>query len=180
MMRNKSMKRTVWTAVLLAITISGGWTLYVGAQELQKQIGFSPESEAKSPRFQFVEHFFLKEGQPYEIFLRLDCRTGRTWRYHATQSGWAAIKESLKDVSEADYQDRSELLSHVYRNEQGLQLERMLRVDYDSGRSWTFEPTAGEWVDIEVEEGIPSSDQQASAQAAQPKAPEQDEQAPAK
>ena len=172
------MKRTFWTAVLLAITLSGGWTLYVGAQELQKQIGFGQEAEAKSPRFQFIEHFFLNEGQPYEIFLRLDCQTGQTWRYHATQSGWAVIKESPQDALEVDHQDRYELLSHVYRNERGIQLERMLRVDYQSGRSWMNDPALGQWFEIEIE-GAPSSAQQASIQSAPPKPPTTESRAPA-
>ncbi len=164
------MRRTFWTAVLLAITLSGGWTLYVGAQELQKEMGFGSESEAKSPRFQFVEHFFLKEGQPYEVFLRLDRQSGRTWRYHATQSGWAAIQESPKGAPDGDYQGRYELLSHVYRNEQGIQLERMLRVDYQAGRSWMYDTAAGQWAEIEIE-GTPPANQQASTQSAQPQAP---------
>ncbi|MCC7476795.1 MAG: hypothetical protein IT425_15500 [Pirellulales bacterium] len=164
------MKRTFWTAVLLAITLTGGWTLYVGAQELQKEIGFGSVSEAKLPRFQFVEHFFLNEGEPYEIFLRLDRQSGLTWRYHATQSGWAAIKESSKDTLAGEQPDRYELLSHVYRNEQGIQLERMMRVDYQSGRSWAYDPAASQWAEIEVE-GAPSANQQASTPTAQPQTP---------
>ena len=160
------MKRTFWSTVLMAITITGGWTLYVGAQELQNQIGFSSETNAISPRFLFVEHFFLNQGQPFEIFLRLDRHTGQTWRYHATQSGWALIRESSNGTPEADSHDRYELLSHVFRNAQGIQLERMLRVDYESGRSWMYETTAGEWVELEIEV-VPSTDERDANQTAQ-------------
>jgi hypothetical protein len=157
------MKRVFWTAALLVFTFSGGWTLFVGAQELQSQIGFKPESSVAAPRFHFTEHFFLKEGQPYEIILRLDRQTGQTWRYHATQTQWTVVKESSGAAPAADYQDRYELLSHVYRNPQGIQLERMMRIDYLSGRSWMYETTAEQWNEIEIEVG-PSADQQALMQ----------------
>lgn len=161
------MKRTFWTTVLLAITLSGGWTLFVGAQELQRQISFGSESEPKAPRYQFIEHFFLNQGEPYEIFLRLDRRTGQAWRYHATQPGWTMIKDAASLPAVGDLQDRYELLSHVYRNPDGIQLERMLRVDYESGRSWTYDPAASGWDEIPIE-AVPPSNQQASAAPKEP------------
>lgn len=156
------MKRSFWTAVLLAITLCGGWTLYVGAQELQKQTSFGSESEPKEPRFQFLEHFFLNQGEPFEIFLRLDRRTGQAWRYHATQPGWSMVKDAASLPAAGEIPDRYELLSHVYRNPDGIQLERMLRVDYELGRSWAYEPSASRWDEIPIE-AVPPIEQQAAA-----------------
>jgi hypothetical protein len=154
------MKRTFWTVVLLAIAFSSGWALYVGAQELQKQIELAPESQPKPPRFQFIDHFFLNQGQPYEVYLRLDRQSGQTWRYHATQSRWTVIREPSNAGPDADFEDRYELLSHVYRNDQGIQMEKILRVDYQSGRSWVYESMADRWMELEVE-GAPSNQQPA-------------------
>jgi hypothetical protein len=164
------MKRMFWTAVLIAITLTGGWTLYVGAQELQNQIGFGADSEPRAPRFQFIEHFFLNQGEPYEVFLRIDRQTGQSWRYHATQTMWSMIEESSERDPQGGFHDRYELMSHVYRNPQGIQLERMLRVDYQSGRSWTYDPMASRWDEIAVE-GTASNGQQSSARTARSDVP---------
>jgi hypothetical protein len=151
--------------VLIAITVSSGWALYVGAQELQTQLAIStsPEADARL-RYQFTDHFFTQRGQQFEIFLRLDKFTGQTWRYHASQPSWTLIPEADGSSPSLDRENRYELLSHVYRDQLGTEQEMFIRVDYIDGRSWRYQGMAGTWDEIKMEqppevESVPAAPQ---------------------
>ena len=62
-------------------------------------------------RYQFSPHQFGANGVLQEIYIKLDCFTGKTWRFHASTAKWTPIAEP-ESVSplESSEQNRYELL----------------------------------------------------------------------
>lgn len=149
------MKRSFWSIVFLAMTILGGWTVYVGAQEIQDLVvpaeARSDDESSAQHRYQFVDHFFMHNGIRYEVFLRMDRTTGKTWRYHASQSAWTEIGEEASGMPEVDGKEkRFELMSHVYYDEGGTEHEQFLRVDSIDGLSWKYKGLDKTWTALKV------------------------------
>lgn len=139
--------------MLMMMLASGSWALYVGAQDFQNLLAETSSSEnLDSMRYQFTDHVFLQNGRQLEILLRLDRFTGETWRYHASQSAWSPISEpdnSILPISSGE--SRYELISHVYRDQLGRELELFVRVDFVDGNSWSYQGMSGSWDPITVE-----------------------------
>jgi len=148
------MQRSFWSILFIVMTIVGGWTVYVGAQEIQDLLVPAPPQGAEAEeqyRYQFVDHFFMHNGTRYEVFLRLDRITGRTWRYHASQPGWTEIGEEPGSLPARDGAvNRFELMSHVYYDESGTEHEQFLRVDYADGHSWKYKGMDKAWTALTV------------------------------
>lgn len=148
------MKRSFWSIVFIAMTVLGGWTVYVGAQEIQDLVvpaAQRTDDASDQHRYQFVDHFFIHNGIRYEIFLRLDRVTGKTWRYHASQPAWTEIGEDASGLPANDgAEKRFELMSHVYFDERGAQHEEFLRVDSIDGHSWKYKGLDKSWTALEI------------------------------
>jgi hypothetical protein len=149
------MKRSFWSIVFLAMTILGAWTVYVGAQEIQDLIvpaeALRDDRSADKHRYQFVDHYFMHNGIRYEIFLRLDRVTGKTWRYHASQAAWTEIGEEASGLPANDgTENRFELMSHVYYDEGGTQHEQFVRVDSVDGLSWKYKGLDRTWTALKI------------------------------
>ena len=164
------MKRSFWTILLLLMVSSGGWAVYVGAQEFQGLVAEAPTDEAQDQlRYQFTDHFFVQNGREFEILLRLDRLTGETWRFHASQGAWTPIAEPSNGTRPVSSREqRYELMSHIYRDQNGVRHELFLRVDYVDGHSWSYRGMAGTWKNIVVEPGTDTGQTAAEATPQQP------------
>lgn len=165
------MKRSFWSMLLIVMTVSGGWAIYVGAQDFQNLLTeTSPGENRDELRYQFTDHFFLQNGRQFEVLLRLDRITGETQRFHASQGFWTSISEPEESPRPiASGENRYELISHVYRDQAGIQHELFVRVDYVDGTSWSYRGMADTWTAIAIEQN------QATDQAAVEEAPAADE-----
>jgi hypothetical protein len=103
-------------------------------------------------RFQFVPHQFGANNVLQEIYLKLDCYTGKTWRFHASTVRWTPIPEpSGAQPLDASEQNRYELLTHDYYDTYGEEQELIMRVDGVSGAAWTYRGATGAWKEVEQE-----------------------------
>jgi hypothetical protein len=153
--RNYLMKRSFWSMLLLVMTVSGGWAIYVGAQDFQSLLTETSMSEGRDElRYQFIDHFFLQSGRQFEVLLRLDRITGETHRFHASQGVWTAVGEPSESPRPiASGESRYDMISHVYRDQAGIQHELIVRVDYIDGASWSYKGMSGSWTAIAIEQG---------------------------
>ena len=135
---------TVPLAAVLLMTVIGGRSNYVGAQETEGL------SEKKELRYEFKAHNFIVEGVEYEIFIKLDQHTGRTWRFHAGQLKWEAISEPSKGSAPvADDRYRYEMYAHDYNAQSGAPTELFVRADLLTGRTWIYRGIFKSWKVVE-------------------------------
>jgi hypothetical protein len=103
-------------------------------------------------RYQFSPHQFGANGVLQEVYLKLDCFTGKTWRFHASTAKWTPIPEAEGGSPlEASEENRYELLTHDYYDTYGEEQELIMRVDGVSGHTWTYRGANGGWKQIEQE-----------------------------
>jgi hypothetical protein len=120
---------------------SGEPTLPVPAQATHEEL-----------RYQFSPHQFGANGVLQEIYIKLDCFTGKTWRFHASTSKWTSIPEPESGSPlESSEQNRYELLTHDYYDTYGEEQELIMRVDGVTGTAWTYRGANGGWKQVEQE-----------------------------
>jgi hypothetical protein len=115
----------------------------------------SPKVEAADPeiRYQFMIHDYTVNGFDYELHLKLDTFTGKTWKFHASTARWTPIPEKEgSSPLEASSTARYELNPHAYLDTNGVEQELYMRVDTVSGRSWTYRGSNGTWREIEQDD----------------------------
>jgi hypothetical protein len=100
-------------------------------------------------RFQFSPHVFGVNDVLQEIYIKLDCYTGKTWRFHASTAQWTPIPEPTSGPSlDASEENRYQLLTHDYYDTHGEEHELILRVDGVTGNSWTYRGANGTWKEV--------------------------------
>jgi hypothetical protein len=122
-----------------APTASGEPSLPVPAQTTHEEL-----------RYQFIPHQFGANGVLQEIYIKLDCFTGKTWRFHASTSKWTPIPEPESGSQlESSEQNRYELLTHDYYDTYGEEQELIMRADGVTGTAWTYRGASGGWKQVE-------------------------------
>ena len=128
--------------ILLLLPLMGTWSSYARTQE------FSAEDEFE-PRYQFMVHDAIVDGTPYEIYLKLDRHTGKTWRFHANKGRWTSIPEAKKGrIPQKSNQVRYELLPHEFVDPKGETKELYIRADMLGGDTWMFRGLKASWQEI--------------------------------
>ncbi len=128
-------------ALLLAVLPTAGKT-FAQAPDLPAPAA----AQAEVGRYQIDTHDFTYNGHDYEIFLKLDRHTGQTWRFNASNPKWALIAEAKEGPSpEATDHNRFELFVHDYTTESGAAEEMFIRLDKETGQSWTFRGVNPAW-----------------------------------
>lgn len=115
----------------------------------------APKAVAEDPevRYQFMIHDYTVNGFDYELHLRLDTFTGKTWRFHASTARWTPIPEKEGGAPlEGGTFARYELNPHAYLDTNGVEQELYMRVDMVSGRSWTYRGSNGTWREVEQDD----------------------------
>lgn len=104
-------------------------------------------------RFQAMVHDYSVSGFDYEILLKLDTYTGKTWRFHASNARWSPIPEKEGEAPlDGGTIARYELIPHAYLDTNGVEQELYLRFDSVSGRTWTYRGSNGSWREIEQDD----------------------------
>jgi hypothetical protein len=139
------MKKQSLFAVAVAATLAVGWAFQATAQAPPMPVN-QPKQDL---RYQFVAHAYTMNGSDQEVYLKLDCYTGKTWRFHASDPRWIAIPEpSDGHLPEASEQCRYELMTHDYFDTFAVEQELILRVDRVGGYAWTYRGSDGTWQDV--------------------------------
>jgi len=154
----------VWTGVMAAV-VAVGYALTSNAQQpaastaatssvssaerIDVKLSGPAQATEEELRFQFAPHVFGVNDVLQEIYMKLDCYTGKTWRFHASTAQWTPIPEPASGASlEASEQNRYQLLTHDYYDTHGEEHELILRVDGVSGHSWTYRGANGAWKEV--------------------------------
>ena len=132
------MKSLRWQTILLLTGMLGAITAYATAQDPPKPITQS------TVRYEFLAHSFETSGEEYEIYIKLDQYTGKTWRFHASTMKWTEIEEPKVDVPRPDKKFRYELHAHDYTLN-GEPIELIMRADVISGSTWIYMGTYKGW-----------------------------------
>lgn len=133
-------------ANLVLLFMMGAWALPAFSQTVL------PYEDVDDLRYQFIAHNFSVDGVEHEIYIKLDCYTGKTWRFSADSPKWAAIAEPSNGRPRgASNMNRYELLPHNYIDTSGDPQEIMLRADSMTGYTWAYRGANGTWQDIPQE-----------------------------
>jgi hypothetical protein len=125
-------------------------TLSSADNEVSLQGATQPDDEQL--RYQFVPHQFGVNNTLQEIYIKLDCFTGKTWRFHASTAKWTLIPEpATGQPLEASDLNRYELMTHDYFDTYSEEQELIIRVDRVSGATWTYRGATGIWKQIQQE-----------------------------
>ncbi len=134
-------------------------------------LGATPHLQAQSPdlvpaadeavkeRYVFVLHEFSTKGQDLEVLIKLDCFTGKGWRFSGADMKWLPILERDGDVVEPAIARRYGLHGHTYQVN-GQPSELMLRVDGVSGTMWVYNGNYDAWKKIGLTDGDGPADKQ--------------------
>lgn len=135
---------TVPLAAVLMMTVIGSRSNYVGAQETEAL------GEKKELRYEFKAHNFTVNGAEYEIYIKLDQHTGKTWRFYAGRLKWEEIPElSQRGAPKADDKYRYEMYAHDYHTQNGEPTELFIRADLLTGSTWIYRGTFTSWKVVE-------------------------------
>lgn len=128
--------------MLLLMVIVAASTGHIGADEP------SPALAEAEERYEFMAHTFAANGAEFEIYVKLDLYTGKTWRFHAGTMKWTAIAEPDRGRPNADEKNRYELHSHDY-SLRGEPTELIIRADLVSGNTWFYRGTYKSWQQVQ-------------------------------
>lgn len=133
--------RTCLLTFLLAVSNAAGAAFAQAPDDLP-----APAAKADVGRYQIDTHDFSYNGHDYEIFLKLDRHTGQTWKFNASSPKWTLIAEAKEGPApEATDHNRFELFVHDYTTDKGAAEEMFIRLDKETGQSWTFRGINPAW-----------------------------------
>jgi hypothetical protein len=141
-----------FTVVSMAQRAANGPTTPPANGEPTLSLPVPTQATHEELRYQFSPHQFGANNVLQEIYIKLDCYTGKTWRFHASTARWNPIPEpEAASPLESSEQNRYQLLTHDYYDTYGEEQELIMRVDGVSGSTWTYRGANGGWKQIEQE-----------------------------